>query len=163
MKLKLAISPCPNDTFAFDAMLHKKIDVEGLEFEVDLHDIETLNNRGFQNKYDITKISFPAFYKLLDNYVLLNSGSALGFGCGPILIGKTIFKKFEIDNLKIAIPGKNTTANLLLSIAYPNAKNKTEIIFSEIESKILDTTFDAGLIIHENRFTFEKKGLKKRV
>ncbi|MDD5570435.1 MAG: 1,4-dihydroxy-6-naphthoate synthase [Bacteroidales bacterium] len=161
MKLSLAISPCPNDTFAFDAMLNGKIDTEGLEFDYILTDIENLNKKAINGETDIVKLSFPAFFSVTDKYVLLNSGSALGFGCGPLLISKNEFKINEIGKLKIAIPGKNTTANFLLSFAFPNAKNKKEMIFSKIENAILNNTFDAGVIIHESRFTYQKKGLKK--
>lgn len=172
MKLTLGFSPCPNDCFIFDAMVHGKIDTEGLEFEVIMEDVEALNQKAFIGALDITKLSFHAFLYVQQNYILLRSGSALGFNCGPLLVGSSEFvvrrlqenlSEFRTTNseLKIAIPGKNTTANFLLSLAYPEMKNKTEVLFSEIEQGVLDGKYDAGLIIHESRFTYEQKGLKK--
>ena len=159
MKLTLGFSPCPNDTFIFDALVHHKIDTEGLEFEVIFADVEQLNKWAFQRKLDITKLSYNAFTHCVNDYALLDSGSALGNNCGPLLIKKpnTILTKES----KIAIPGKYTTANMLLNIAFPNHQNKVEILFSEIENKVLEGKVDAGLIIHENRFTYEDKGLEK--
>jgi len=169
-KLTLGFSPCPNDTFIFDAMVHGKIDTEDLSFEVLMTDVEELNQKAFQKKLDITKLSYHAFAYLTDDYVLLESGSALGFGVGPILITnyKLQITDYKISNLqsaicnyKIAIPGKYTTANFLLRLAFPEAKNKTEMLFSDIEDAVLSGKADAGLIIHENRFTYEKRGLYK--
>ncbi|MGY8987924.1 MAG: 1,4-dihydroxy-6-naphthoate synthase [Flavobacteriales bacterium] len=159
MKLTLGFSPCPNDTFIFDAMVHHKIDTEGLEFEVVFADVERLNKWAFEGKLDVTKLSYNAFTNCVDDYALLDSGSALGNNCGPLLIKKqnTILTKES----KIAIPGKYTTANMLLEIAFPEYKNKIETLFSNIESDVLDGTVDAGLIIHENRFTYQDKGLEK--
>ena len=160
-KLTLGFSTCPNDTFIFDALVHKKIDTEGLEFELLLADVEELNNEAFKGEIDITKLSYHAYAYVAENYKLLDSGSALGNNNGPLLIGKHKIYPDEVNDLKIAIPGKHTTANLLLSIAYPNAKKKEEYLFSDIEEVVLSGETDAGLIIHENRFTYEKKGLKK--
>lgn len=159
--LTLAISPCPNDTFIFDAMLHHKIDTEGLDFNLVFADVEFLNKAAFLQYYDITKLSYHAFVHASDKYVLMRSGSALGNNCGPMLIGKNELTDEEVNSSKICIPGKYTTANLLFSLKYPNAHNKEFVIFSEIENKILNDEFDAGVIIHENRFTYEEKGLKK--
>ncbi len=163
MKLSLGFSPCPNDTFIFDALVNKRIDTEGLEFDVQMEDVETLNNKAFNAELDITKLSYHAFAYMTENYQLLRSGSALGKNCGPILIAKNNISHLtsHILNLQIAIPGKYTTANFLLSIAFPEAKNKTELVFSEIENAVLSGKVDAGVIIHENRFTYESKGLKK--
>ncbi|MDX1942387.1 MAG: 1,4-dihydroxy-6-naphthoate synthase [Saprospiraceae bacterium] len=163
MKLSLGFSPCPNDTFIFDAMIHGKIDTEGLEFEVILADVEELNQRAFAKNLDITKLSYHAFAYLTEQYCLLDAGSALGNNCGPLLIAKTPKTKEEIIKGKIAIPGKYTTANFLLGYAYPEAQNKTEVLFSEIEDAVLQGNVDAGLIIHENRFTYEQKGLVKLI
>ena len=159
MKLTLGFSPCPNDTFIFDAMVHHKIDTEGLEFKVVFADVESLNKWAFEGKLDVTKLSYNAFTNCVDDYVLLDSGQALGNNCGPLLIKKqnTILTKES----KIAIPGKYTTANMLLEIAFPEYKNKIETLFSDIESDVLDGKVDAGLIIHENRFTYQDKGLIK--
>ncbi len=161
MTLRLGFSTCPNDTFIFDAMIHHKIDTEGLNFDVLLADVEELNKEAFRNEIDITKLSYHAYAYIAENYQLLNTGSALGNNNGPLLISKTKIFPDEVNDLKIAIPGKYTTANLLLSIAYPKATNKKEYLFSDIEEVILSNEVDAGLIIHENRFTYQNKGLKK--
>lgn len=160
-KISLGFSTCPNDTYIFDAMVHHKVDTEGLEFEVIMGDVEELNTKALNNELDVTKISYHAFSKIAKNYLLLDSGSALGYKNGPLLISKHKIYPDEVKDIKIAIPGFNTTANLLLSIAFPDAKNKKEYLFSDIEEAVLDGEVDAGLIIHENRFTYEKKGLKK--
>jgi len=164
MKLTLGFSPCPNDTFIFDALIHHKIDTEGLEFEVFFDDVETLNKKAFNNTLDITKLSYHAFAYVADKYALLDSGSALGFGVGPLLITKQTDiekQKANIANLTIGIPGKYTTANFLLGLAFPNAQNKQIMVFSEIEDALLNDQIDIGLIIHENRFTYQDKGLHK--
>ncbi|MDB9775194.1 1,4-dihydroxy-6-naphthoate synthase [Vicingaceae bacterium] len=160
-KLTLGYSPCPNDTFIFDAMVHHKIDTEGLDFEVTLADVEELNQKAFKQELDITKLSYHAFGSLTNEYILMNSGSALGSGVGPLLIAKKEYSAAEVDQLKISIPGKFTTANFLLSIAFPNATNKVEMLFSDIEQAVIDGKVDAGLIIHENRFTYHQRGLHK--
>lgn len=167
MKLSLGFSPCPNDTFIFDALIHHKIDTEGLEFEVYFDDVETLNQKAVKGTLDISKLSFHAFAHLAEQYALLDAGSALGFGVGPLLICKD--ERFlDPENLEklnptIAIPGILTTANFLLGIAYPNLQNKVLKVFSEIEGSLLSGDIDLGLIIHENRFTYAEKGLKKIV
>jgi 1,4-dihydroxy-6-naphthoate synthase len=198
MKLSLGFSPCPNDTFIFDAMIHQKIDTEGLSFDVVFDDVETLNQKAFRAELDITKLSFHAYAYLTEQYVLLNAGSALGFGVGPLLIcenedyistdslqnlqppisdlrpqtsvlkpqtsdlqPQTSDLRPQTSNLRIGIPGKYTTANFLLSLALPEAKNKIEMKFFEIESALLNHQIDMGVIIHENRFTYQEKGLKK--
>jgi 1,4-dihydroxy-6-naphthoate synthase len=161
MKLTIGYSPCPNDCFIFDALIHHKIDTEGLEFDVLLEDVETLNKKALLGELDITKLSYHAYGVALNNYILLRSGSALGFNCGPLLVKKAKTDIKNISNCIIAIPGKLTTANLLLSIAYPDLTNKQEFVFSEIEDAVLNGKVDAGLIIHENRFTYQEKGLEK--
>lgn len=163
MKLTLGFSPCPNDTFIFDALVNKKIDTEGLEFEAILEDVETLNQWALQGTLDITKLSFPAYFQSLDNYVLLNAGSALGKAVGPLLLSKLARESTDptITNQSIAIPGINTTANLLLSVAFPATTNKIPMIFSAIEDAVLTGKTDLGVIIHENRFTYQQKGLHK--
>jgi 1,4-dihydroxy-6-naphthoate synthase len=161
--LTLGFSPCPNDTFIFDALVNKKIDTGGLEFEVVLEDVETLNQWALQGRLDITKLSFPAFFQSNETYVLLNSGSALGKGVGPLLISKSadINQKSAIDDLIIALPGIHTTANLLFTFAYPDALKKKFMVFSSIEEAVLREETDLGVIIHENRFTYQQKGLYK--
>ncbi|NRF41674.1 menaquinone biosynthesis family protein [Pedobacter foliorum] len=167
MKLSLGFSPCPNDTFIFDALIHHKIDTEGLDFEVFFDDVETLNQKALRGELDITKLSFHAFAHVHKQYALLDAGSALGFGVGPLLICKNerfIHNPVELTpDLKVGIPGKYTTANFLLGIAFPQLVDKQEIIFSEIESALLNDKIDVGLIIHENRFTYSEKGLHKIV
>lgn len=162
-KLSLGFSPCPNDCFIFDAIVNQRIDLEGIEFDVRMEDVETLNRWAVEGNLDCTKLSFHAFAHLTIVYQLLNAGSALGFNCGPLLISKRdiSFEEMHSNQLNIAIPGKLTTANFLLSIALPQATNKKEMLFSEIENAVINEDVDAGLIIHENRFTYQQKGLKK--
>jgi len=163
MTLTLGFSPCPNDCFMFDAMVHRRIDLEGLDFDVRMADIEALNSAAFAGAVDITKLSFHAYAYCADDYVLLDAGSALGRNCGPLLISQRPISPEEVaaGDLRIAIPGKYTTANFLLSLAFPRATDKSECLFSDIEAGVLDGRFDAGLIIHENRFTYADRGLKK--
>jgi 1,4-dihydroxy-6-naphthoate synthase len=168
MKLSLGFSPCPNDTFIFDALIHGKIDTEGLSFEVIFDDVETLNQKAMRGQLDITKLSFHAFAHVTDNYALLNSGSALGFGVGPLLVCKkdnyseiNQELKSAKPNLSVAIPGNLTTANFLLGIAFPQLTDKRIMVFSDIENVLLSNEVDLGLIIHENRFTYKEKGLEK--
>jgi 1,4-dihydroxy-6-naphthoate synthase len=166
-KITIGFSPCPNDCFIFDALIHNKIDTKHLKFEPIIEDVETLNKMAFKGELDVTKLSYHAFAYLTDIYRLLTSGSALGFNCGPLLIAlpKTVEKIKQnqkiISSLKVSIPGKYTTANFLLSLAYPNLINKTELVFSDIEDSIISGKTDLGLIIHENRFTYQQKGLTK--
>ena len=161
MKLTLGFSPCPNDTFIFDALVNKKIDTEDLNFEPVLEDIETLNKWSSSGKLDITKLSFPAFFQNLQHYIALPSGGALGNGVGPLLVAKKQIPYNEIERYKIAIPGEMTTANFLLSFAFPKAKSRLPVLFSTIEDVVLNGEADMGLLIHENRFTYYQKGLVK--
>lgn len=166
MKLTLGFSPCPNDTFIFDALIHKKIDTGGIDFDVIYEDVETLNQMAFNNQLDITKLSFHAFAFALKNYVLLDSGSALGHGVGPLLISEspTISKEYitqHAQQLTVAIPGTYTTANFLLNLAFPSLQQKELYLFSDIENAVLKKEVDLGLIIHESRFTYQNKGLHK--
>ncbi len=163
MKLTLGFSPCPNDTFIFDAMVNGKIDTKGITFDYVMEDVETLNKWAEQGKLDITKLSFNTFLHTATKYALLHSGSALGEGVGPLLVAREPVDPLKIDTLKIAVPGLNTTANLLLTLAYPQAKNKTALVFSEIEAAVLNGEYDAGLIIHESRFTYQQRGLTKLI
>jgi 1,4-dihydroxy-6-naphthoate synthase len=182
-KLTLGFSPCPNDTFIFDALVNGKIDTGGLEFEVLLEDVQTLNKWAQQGRLDVSKISYGVLPDILSDYAVLSSGGALGMGVGPLLIGSTKHKvgntkyeegstkyeirstKYEIQSLKnevenntIAIPGENTTAHFLFSQAFPDAKNKVFLRFDEIEKWVSDGN-GLGVIIHENRFTYAQKGL----
>jgi 1,4-dihydroxy-6-naphthoate synthase len=163
MELTLGFSPCPNDTFIFDALVNRKIDTEGLNFNAVLEDVETLNRWALEGKLDITKLSFPAFFRSLDHYRLMNAGSALGRGVGPLLISRThqVKSNAVIAGSSIALPGINTTANLLFNFAYPGDFEKRYFIFSDIEDAVLSGETDLGVIIHENRFTYQQKGLFK--
>lgn len=164
MQLTLGFSPCPNDTFIFDALVNHKIDTGGLSFDVQLEDVQTLNEWALQGKLELSKISYGVLPLVLNEYIVLNSGGALGKGVGPLLISKTVDDgRWTADNKTIAIPGENTTAHLLFSLAYPNAKNKIFKVFNEIEDAVLNEEVDAGVIIHENRFTYHLKGLHKIV
>jgi len=161
-KLTLGFSSCPNDTFIFDALVNNKIDTEGFEFDVVLEDVQTLNNWAIEDKLDITKLSYGVLPLVLDKYIVLNSGSALGKGVGPLLISNSKFRieHFKVEDCVIAIPGKNTTAHMLFSLAYPTAMNKIFLRYDEIENFVLENK-GLGVIIHENRFTYTEKGLNK--
>ena len=159
MKLTLGFSTCPNDTFIFDALVHHKIDTEGLKFEVVFADVEKLNKWALDGELDVTKLSYHAFTYCVNDYALLDSGSALGNNCGPLLVKKP--ETILTSESKIAIPGKYTTANMLLGIAFPEYQNKVETLFSDIEDDVIKAKAEAGLIIHENRFTYQDKGLEK--
>ena len=161
MKVTLGFSPCPNDTFIFDALVNKKIDTEGLEFDVALEDVQTLNEWAKHSRLDISKISYGVLPMVLKDYVLLNSGGALGKGVGPLLVSKLPLAQSAIAGSKIAIPGENTTAHMLFKMAFPDATHKKFMIFHEIEDAVLKGEVDAGVIIHENRFTYQEKGLQK--
>lgn len=163
MKLTLGFSPCPNDTFIFDALVNNKIDADGLQFEVVLDDVQTLNQWAKEGRLDVTKISYGVLPLVLPVYQLLQSGGALGNGVGPLLIAKDASVLNDIHTASIAIPGENTTAHLLFSMAFPKAVNKHFRIFHEIENAVLNGEADAGVIIHENRFTYQQKGLVKLV
>lgn len=162
MKLTLGFSPCPNDTFIFDALVNNKIDTGGIEFDVVLDDVQTLNEWATGGKLDITKLSYGVLPLVLDKYMLLNSGSALGRGVGPLLIrhDKPNDLAADVETKLVAIPGKFTTAHLLFSLAFPNANNKIFMRYDEIENFVLQGK-GLGVIIHENRFTYAAKGLQK--
>jgi 1,4-dihydroxy-6-naphthoate synthase len=162
MNLTLGFSPCPNDTFIFDALVNKKINTKGLNFDVVLEDVQTLNRWALQGKLHFSKISYGVLPLITHQYIVLNSGGALGKGVGPLLItNPTLQITDSINNKTIAIPGENTTAHLLFSLAFPNAKDKQFLVFNEIEDAVLSGKVDAGVIIHENRFTYFLKGLQK--
>ncbi len=164
MKYTLGFSPCPNDTFIFDALVNNKINSHGIAFNVRLEDVETLNELAINNQLDFTKVSYGVLPLILKNYKVLNSGSALGKGVGPLLISKDKVSFEEVDEYMVAIPGENTTAHLLFSQAFPHAKNKIFKRYDEIENFVLNSDNKSlGVIIHENRFTYFDKGLKKVV
>ncbi|MDX9852704.1 MAG: 1,4-dihydroxy-6-naphthoate synthase [Tenuifilaceae bacterium] len=161
MNLSLCFSTCPNDTFMFDALVNKRIDLQGLKFDVALADIEELNKNAIRAIPDITKISINAYGAVSANYQLLSSGSALGRGVGPLVVSKRKIYPDEVRYAKIAIPGVQTTANLLFSLAYPDANDKKVYLFSDIEDVVLSNEVDIGVVIHETRFTYQKRGLIK--
>ena len=164
MNFTLGFSPCPNDTFIFDALVNKKIDTEGFTFEPVLEDVQTLNEWALQGKLDVTKISYGVLPLLLKNYIVLNAGGALGKGVGPLLITQQAgAENKDVNEMTIAIPGEHTTAHMLFSLAYPKAIKKKFMVFSAIEDAVLNGDVDAGVIIHENRFTYQQKGLHKLV
>lgn len=163
MKLTLGASPCPNDCFIIDAIVNRRIDLEGLEVSLHLADVEALNRMAFAGELDVTKLSYYAYAFCADRYVALNAGSALGRGCGPLLIARRQIALDQVagGEMRVAIPGRYTTANFLLEFAFPQARHTIEMVFSEIEGSVLAGTADAGVIIHENRFTYAARGLKK--
>jgi 1,4-dihydroxy-6-naphthoate synthase len=167
LTLSMGFSPCPNDTFIFDAMVNNGMDNGNLQFDYVMEDVETLNQWAFEGKLAITKLSYNTLLKVSDRYALMDSGSALGRGVGPLVICKASeFEKIKnnkdyFKHARIAIPGINTTANLLFSLAFPDAENKTEVLFSQIEERVLSGEFDCGLVIHESRFTYQERGLEK--
>lgn len=163
MKLSLGISPCPNDTFIFDAMLHGKIDTEGLQFEYRLEDVETLNKMALTGELDITKVSYGALARLMVHYKVLDAGGALGLGVGPLLVSHHCADISELDPASaiIALPGAYTTAHLLFHLSYPSFQKKIFMPFHLIEEAVLSGEVHAGVIIHENRFTYAERGLKK--
>jgi 1,4-dihydroxy-6-naphthoate synthase len=161
MKFTIGLSPCPNDTFIFDAMLNGKIDTEGLEFTHQFEDVETLNRLARTGTLDITKISYGVLGQVLPHYRVLNAGGALGRGVGPLFISTATAPPSNLESLTVALPGVNTTAHLLFSMAFPEIQNKIFMPFHEIEDAVLHGTVDAGVIIHENRFTYHQKGLCK--
>jgi len=161
MRISLGFSPCPNDTFMFDALVNQKIDTQGFEFEPKIADVEELNLSCLGGTLDISKMSYHAFTHMSPLYQMLTSGSALGRGVGPLLISKMTYNLHDVDHLRIAIPGQYTTAAFLLKDAFPEVRNLKTVRFDQIEDMILNDEVDAGLIIHENRFTYADKGLLK--
>ncbi len=161
MKIKLAISTCPNDTFIFDALVNKRLNTGGYNFDVTLADIQELNNLALSGDVDMVKISYALYPIISKDYQLLTAGSALGEGVGPLVVSKRKVYPDEVEHTKIAIPGQTTTANFLLSLAFPKAIDKKVYLFSDIEEAVLQNEVDVGVLIHEGRFTYRQKGLFK--
>jgi 1,4-dihydroxy-6-naphthoate synthase len=159
MKLSLAYSPCPNDTYMFYALARHKISAGALQFDISLHDVEYLNQAAKNNRFDVTKLSIAAVGHLLDRYVLLNAGAALGRGCGPLIVARNGVGLFHLEKNRIAVPGLWTTAHLLLSLFMENPPDAVPMCFDQIMPSIQAGDFDCGVIIHEGRFTYEKYGL----
>jgi len=160
MKISLGFSTCPNDTFIFDALVNGKIDTNGLDFIPVLADVEDLNTRSLTADLDVTKLSYHAYGHVSMYYKVLDSGSALGHGNGPLVVSNRKMSPKEIDEARIAIPGELTTANFLMGVAFPKAQNKKSYLFSDIESVVLGEKADIGVLIHENRFTYAERGLR---
>ncbi len=161
MKLSLGISPCPNDTFIFDALVNGALDTGDLRLEVVLDDVQTLNEWARAGRLDVSKVSYGVLPAIAERYALLQSGGALGRGVGPLLVARPGLGAFQPEAMTVAIPGRDTTAHLLFSLAYPAAARKRFLVFSAIEEALLRGEVDAGVIIHEGRFTYEAKGLAK--
>jgi 1,4-dihydroxy-6-naphthoate synthase len=163
--LSLGYSPCPNDTFIFYPIVHGKIDTGDLRFKEVLLDVETLNKMALRSEFDITKISYHAFGYLREDYCLLRSGGALGRSCGPLLVSKEDYSLKDLNGKRIAIPGRLTTANLLLQLftfdSSISFSSSVEMPFHKIMDAVASGDVDAGLIIHEGRFTYPLYGLKK--
>ncbi|MHB1013676.1 MAG: 1,4-dihydroxy-6-naphthoate synthase [Desulfurivibrionaceae bacterium] len=158
--LTLGFSPCPNDTFIFHALVHGQACGGSLSFaEPTLADVETLNEWALAGRLDVSKLSFHALGHVLDRYVLLMAGSALGRGCGPLLVAGENFSAAALPRLTIAIPGSYTTAALLLRMYSPVALKTRVMRFDQIMPAIVAGEVDAGVIIHESRFTFQAHGL----
>ena len=167
-KIRMAISTCPNDTFAFHGILNRKVDWQGLDFEIELLDIQQLNDGLFENRFDVAKASFHAAGLLSDQTIVLPSGSALGFGVGPLLLASQpdLVPDALSDSL-VLCPGQHTTAAMLFQLFY-GSNNSSEfeskirmehVLFSEIMPRLEDSTADFGVCIHEGRFTWKESGL----
>jgi 1,4-dihydroxy-6-naphthoate synthase len=161
MKLTLGISPCPNDTFVFDALVNGALDAGDLRFEVVHEDVETLNAWALEGRLDVSKISYGVLPEVAGRYALLSAGGALGHGVGPLLVARAEASRFRPQAARVAIPGRHTTAHLLFSLAYPEAARKEFMVFSAVERAVLSGAADAGVLIHEGRFTYAAKGLVK--
>ncbi|HXX58219.1 MAG TPA: 1,4-dihydroxy-6-naphthoate synthase, partial [Thermodesulfovibrionales bacterium] len=160
VNLTLGYSPCPNDTFIFYALVHQKIDTGNLRLREVLLDVETLNRKALRAEFDITKVSFHAYGHLRDAYSLLSSGSALGRGCGPLIVARSRTSTKDLRGLKVAIPGRLTTAYLLLQLYDPAMTGNIVVMpFDRILDSVQRGDVDAGLIIHESRFTYQDHGL----
>lgn len=158
--LSLGYSPCPNDTYIFYALTHNRVELPGIELASPfLEDVETLNSWAIDKKLDITKLSFHALGYVLDEYCVLSAGSALGRGCGPLLVARPGFDTAALSDARIAIPGRLTTANLLFRMYSPLSSNLIEMRFDEIMKNVASGEVDAGVIIHESRFTYAEQGL----
>lgn len=157
--IRLGISTCPNDTFAFHAMLHRRVDWRGLDFQIELLDIQQLNSRAFQGELDIAKVSFHAALLLADRMMVLPSGSALGFGVGPLLLSSRGNDCPTTSAQLTLCPGEQTTATLLFKLFYPGTSRLEQVVFSEIMPRLKSQTADFGVCIHEGRFTWESEGL----
>ncbi len=161
MTLQLAFSSCPNDTFMFDAWVHKRIPVPPYPFQLHMADIEELNRMTISGFPDVVKISYALYPHLRANYQLLTAGSALGYGSGPLVVSRHKLYPDELPHAVVAIPGEHTTATLLLMALFPGVTDVRVYLFSDIEEAVLSGEADAGVLIHETRFTYQKRGLQR--
>lgn len=159
--LTLGYSPCPNDTFIFYALVHGRVRQAGFTLQERLEDVETLNSLALQGALDLTKISYHAFGHLRQEYCLLKSGGALGRGCGPLVVARQRLSLDDLRGKRLAIPGRLTTANLLLQLYGEGFDNLLILPFDQIMAAVVEGSADAGLIIHESRFTFSQYGLRQ--
>ncbi len=157
--LTLGFSPCPNDTFMFYPLVHGLVDTGGHSFHERLEDVETLNRLAVTGVLDVTKVSYAVLGHIREQYALLKAGSALGRGCGPLLVAKEGLEPSQLKGRTIAIPGRYTTAHLLLRLLCPELENFLEMPFNEIMDAVMTGRADAGVIIHESRFTYKGFGL----
>jgi 1,4-dihydroxy-6-naphthoate synthase len=160
-KISLGFSPCPNDTFIFDALVNNKLEANNMVFDKVVEDVESLNKRALNGEVDMIKVSYGVYPDIADRYCILTAGSALGYNCGPLIVARSFIDTKKLSQSNIAIPGINTTANFLMNLFYPDVFRKTVMIFSEIEEAVTNGVVDAGLIIHESRFTYKEKNLLK--
>jgi 1,4-dihydroxy-6-naphthoate synthase len=161
--LTFGYSPCPNDTFMFHAMAAGQVTVPGRQITPVLHDVETLNIMAFTGQLDVTKLSFYAWLKAKDRYALLDSGAAMGFGCGPVLIARKALGRSAVDSCRIVLPGRWTTAHLLFRLWAPRAEQRCFVPYDRIFDHLAEGKADCGVIIHESRFTFEAAGFQSVV
>ena len=159
--LTLGFSPCPNDTFMFYPLVHGLVDTGGISFSERLEDVETLNKLAVKGILDVTKVSYAALGHFREQYALLRAGSALGRGCGPLLVAREQLDPAELQGKTIAIPGRYTTAYLLMRLFKPELTTFLEMPFHEIMDAVMTGRVDAGVIIHESRFTYQGFGLHK--
>lgn len=161
--LRFGFSPCPNDTFAFHALVHGRVATPGFQIEPVLADVEELNHKALEAELEVSKLSFHALAHVLEDYVLLRSGAALGRGCGPLLIAKPSSQNLDLSQTRIAVPGRYTTAHLLLTLFAGASPQVVPMLFSDVMPAVANGDYDAGLIIHEGRFTYQRLGLESLV
>jgi 1,4-dihydroxy-6-naphthoate synthase len=159
LKLSIAYSPCPNDTFMFHDVAAGRLKLPGVEFETHLHDVETLNRMALEAAFDVTKLSFHAYLLVREEYRMLRVGAALGYGCGPVIVAREHIEPADLPRRRLAVPGELTTAHLLLRLWAPQARNKVFARYDRIMDLVASGEADAGVIIHEGRFVFEQAGL----
>jgi 1,4-dihydroxy-6-naphthoate synthase len=159
--ITLGFSPCPNDTFIFNGLVNGSVRPAGCDVREQLHDVETLNEMAFEEKLDVTKLSFYAWLMVKDRYRLLNSGGALGFGCGPVVISQKPLTQADMEASRIALPGRWTTAHLLFRLWAPRAENRLFVPYDRIFETVQSGRADCGVIIHESRFTYHQQGFRQ--